>query len=191
MSSVINLNSEFAPPLSLRKFTVAQYHRLGELGVLTPDDRVELLEGWIVEKMNHGPAHGFAVRFLTNWLQNHVPAGWICQCQLPITTHRSVPEPDLAVVRGCITDFRDRHPSGSDCRLLVEVADSSLQKDRAKVEIYLSAGVEEYWILNLEEKHLECYLNDARDSLRIYSWKETIRTTIGDKTIELALCELF
>jgi hypothetical protein len=75
--------------------------------------------------------------------------------------------------------------------LLVEVADSSLQKDRAKVEIYLSAGVEGYWILNLEEKHLECYLNGAPDSLRIYSWKETVRTTIGDKTIELALGELF
>ena len=48
MSSVINLNSEFAPPLTIRKFTVDQYHQLGELGVLIPDDRVELLEGWLV-----------------------------------------------------------------------------------------------------------------------------------------------
>ena len=191
MSSVINLNSELAPPLSIRKFTVAQYRQLGEVGVLTPDDRVELLEGWIVEKMNQGPAHGFAVQFLNIWLNSHLPQGWICRCQLPITTRRSEPEPDLSVVRGCISDFRDRHPSGNDCRLLIEVADSSLQKDRAKAAIYFSAGVEEYWIVNLEEKRLECYLTEAPEVPQVFAGNESIQTTIGDKTIELALCELF
>jgi len=190
MSSAIILDSEFAPPLPIRKFTVAQYHQLGELGVLTPDDRVELLEGWIVKKMNHGPAHGFAVRFLSNSLQSQVPKGWICQCQLPISTPRSEPEPDLAVVRGSITDFRDRHPTGFDCRLLVEVADSSLQKDRAKGAIYFSAGVEEYWIVNLEEKRQECYLSKTPGVPEVFDRNDTIRTTIGVKTIELALCEL-
>ena len=191
MSSVIILNSEFAPPLPIRRFTIEQYHQLGVSGVLTPDDRVELLEGWIVEKMNHGPAHGFVVRFLSNWLQSHAPSGWICQCQLPITTLRSEPEPDLAVVRGSITDYRDRHPSGSDCRLLIEVADSSLQKDRAKGVIYFSAGVEEYWIVNLEENCLERYLNDAPDVPKIFAKNDTVRTNLGAKTIELALSELF
>ena len=191
MSSVIILNSEFAPALPIHRFTVDQYHQLGESGLLTPDDRVELLEGWIVEKMNHGPAHGFVVRFLNNWLQSQIPSGWICQCQLPITTLRSEPEPDLAVVRGLITDFRDRHPSGSDCRLLIEVADSSLQKDRAKGVIYFSAGVEEYWIVSLEEKCLERYLNDAPDVPKIFAKNDTVRTNLGAKTIELALSELF
>ncbi len=191
MSSAINLNSEFAPPLLIRKFTVAQYRQLSELGVLTPDDRVELLEGWIVEKMNQGPAHGFAVQFLNIWLNSHLPQGWICRCQLPITTRRSEPEPDLSVVRGCITDFRDRHPSGNDCRLLIEVADSSVQKDRAKAAIYFSAGVEEYWIVNLEDKRLECYLEEVPDVPQVFGSNESIATTIGDKTIELNLCELF
>ena len=191
MLSVLILNSELAPPLPIRKFTVDQYHQLGELGVLTPDDRVELLEGWIVEKMNHGPAHGFAVRFLTNCLQSQVPTGWICQCQLPITTLRSEPEPDFAVVRGCITDYRDRHPSGNDCRLLIEVADSSLQKDRAKAAIYFSAGVEEYWIVNLEENHLECYLKESPDLPQVFARNDTIRTEIGTKIIEIDLSDLF
>jgi len=72
MSSVIILDSEVAPPLPIRKFTVAQYHQLGELGVLTSDDRVELLEGWIVEKTNQGVVHGFVVQFLSIWLNSQV-----------------------------------------------------------------------------------------------------------------------
>ncbi len=191
MPSVINLNSEFAPPLPIRKFTVAQYHQLGELGVLTPEDRVELLEGWIIEKMNHGHAHGFVVQFLSIWLNSQLPHGCICRCQLPITTQRSEPEPDLAVVRGCITDFRDRHPSGNDCRLLIEVADTSLQKDRAKAAIYFSAGVEEYWIVNLEKKQLEYYLNVAPDLPQHFTKSDILRTKIGDKTIEIVLSDLF
>ena len=115
--------------------------------------------------------------------------GWICRCQLPITTLRS--EPDLSVVSGCITDFRDRHPSGNDCRLLIEVADSSLQKDRAKAAIYFPAGVKEYWIVNLEDKRLECYLKEVPDVPQVFACKESIATTIGDKTLELDLCELF
>ena len=191
MSSVLNLNSDFAPPLTIRKFTVDQYHQLGELGVLTPDDRVELLEGWIVEKMNHGPAHGFAIQFLSIWLNSQLPNGWICRCQLPITAPRSEPEPDLAVVCGCITDFRNRHPSGNDCRLVIEVSDSSLQKDRAKAAIYFLAGAKEYWIINLEAKSVECYLNVTPNSPQIFALNDPIRTTIGDKTIELALSQLF
>ncbi len=191
MSSAIELNSEFAPPLQIRKFTVAQYHQLGELGVLTPNDRVELLEGWIVEKMNHGHAHGFAVQFLNIWLNAQLLSGWICRCQLPITTPRSEPEPDLAVVRGSITDFRDGHPAGNDCRLIIEVADSSIQKDRAKAAIYFSSGVEEYWIVNLEGKHIERYVNSAPGVQQVFGRNETIQTQIGDKTIELVLSELF
>ena len=190
MSTAIILDSEFAPPLPIRKFTVAQYHQMGESGVLTLDDRVELLEGWIVKKMNHGPAHGFVVRFLSNCLQSQVPKGWICQCQLPITTLRSEPEPDLAVVRGNITDFRDRHPTGFECRLLVEVADSSLHKDRAKAAVYFSAGVEEYWIVNLEDKRLERYRKATLDSPEIFGREDFIRTQIGDKTIEIVLSDL-
>ncbi len=139
----------------MHRFTVAQYRRLGELGVLAPEDRVELLEGWIIEKMNHRPAHGHAVRYLSDWLGRVLPVGWLSQCQLPITTDTSEPEPDLAIIRGKHADFRDRHPYGTDCRLLIEVADTSLAKDRAKAAIYAAAGVEEYWIVNLIDKQLE------------------------------------
>jgi Uma2 family endonuclease len=118
---------------------------------------VELLEGWIVEKMNHGPMHGYIVRMLADWLHSHLPPGFIVQCQLPLTTERSEPEPDLSIIRGVHKDFRNRHPSGRECRLVIEVADTSVDRDRAKAAIYRSAGVEEYWIINISERSIERY----------------------------------
>ena len=94
-TSSISFNSSNPPPLPIHRFTVEEYHRLGELGVLQPEHRVELLEGWIVEKMNQRPAHGFVVRMLDNWLQSNVPEGWITQCQLPITLADSEPDQTL------------------------------------------------------------------------------------------------
>ncbi len=140
MPHQMDLFGTTAPPLQLRKFTVEQYRRLGELGVLTPEDKVELLEGWIVEKMNQRPIHGYLVRLLSDLFMRELPPGWICQCQLPITTERSEPEPDLAILKGEHADFRLQHPQGIDCELVIEVADTSLEKDRAKAEIYRSAA---------------------------------------------------
>lgn len=157
MASAISFNDLLAPPLPLRRFSVEQYHQLGQLGVLTPEDKVELLEGWIIEKMNQRPIHGFIVRLLNEFFLRELPTGWICQCQLPITTERSEPEPDLAILKGSHADFRHRHPAGTDCRLVVEVADTSLEKDRAKATIYHQAGVQEYWIINVVEKQIERY----------------------------------
>lgn len=143
------------PPVPVRRFSVDEYHRLAEAGVLGEDDRVELLEGWIVEKMNQRPIHGFVVGLLTELIASALPAGWIVRCQLPITTERSEPEPDLAIVSGSHLDYRNRHPVGKECRLVIEVADTSVQRDRAKTLIYSRAGVHEYWIINLAEKRLE------------------------------------
>ncbi len=193
MSSAISFDSNETPRLPIHRFTVEQYHQLGTLGLLTPEDRVELLEGWIVEKMNQNPGHGFVVRLLDQWLQSKLPTGWLSQCQLPITTARSEPEPDLAVVCGVHTDFRDRHPSGDDCRLLIEVADTSLSKDRAKVSIYAAARIDEYWIVNLVDKQLEQFLQPDGSEYQqtaIFSSDDAIETQIGEATLRLALSEI-
>ena len=107
--------------------------------------------------MNQRPIHGFTVRFLSEWFQSRLPSGYIVQCQLPITTQRSEPEPDVSIVTGVHQDFRDRHPRGTDCRLVIEIADTSVEKDRAKASIYHSAGVEEYWIVNIGSQCIERY----------------------------------
>jgi len=165
MNTQLEFNSPLPPALPLRRFSVAQYHQLGELGVLTPDDRVELLEGWIVEKMNQRPIHGYVVGLLSEWFQSRIRPGFIVRSQLPITTQRSEPEPDIAIVQGNHSDFRNQHPAGADCRLVVEVADTSLPRDRAKAVIYSAAGVSEYWIVNITEQCIERfeYCGDSKN----------------------------
>lgn len=192
--SIISFQSPNPPPLPAHRFTVEQYHRMGESGVLTAEDRVELLEGWIVKKMNHRPAHGFAVRFLDDWLQSTVSTGWLVQCQLPITLSNSEPEPDFAIVRGLHTDFRDRHPSGSACRLLIEVADTSLAKDRAKAEIYAASGIEEYWIVNLIDKQLEKMTQPVGSEFSetaTFGANETVDIQIGQQLHHFRMSVLF
>ena len=157
MTTQLILTTPIAPPLPLHRFTVEQYHQLGEIGVLTPEDKVELLEGWIVEKMNQRPIHGFIVAILTELLQDKLPNNFKLRCQLPITTRRSEPEPDIAIIHGAHEEFRTRHPGGKDCRLIIEVADMSLEKDRAKASIYQDAGVQEYWIVNISNSCIERY----------------------------------
>ena len=162
----ITLHDAETPPWPVHRFTVEQYHQLGALGILSPEDGVELLEGWIVEKMNHGPVHGFVVGLLTQRLFTILPTGWIGRCQLPITTLKSEPEPDLAVVRGVHSDYRMRHPSGEDVTLIIEVTDTSVQRDRSKASVYASAGVKEYWIVNLVEYQLEQFTDSDGTTFR-------------------------
>ncbi len=182
-----------APPWPVRRFTVDEYHRLGELGILAPEESVELLEGWIVEKMNHRPAHGYVVGLLTQSLFRSLPHGWIGRCQLPITTMTSEPEPDLAFVRGVHSDYRTRHPSGNEVNLVIEVADTSLQKDRSKASIYASAGVKEYWIVNLVDCQLERFTDSDGTSFRkcnILKASDTVSTQFESHTICLELKEI-
>ena len=96
-------------PFPVRRFSMDEYRRLGELGVLTEEDRVELLEGWIIPKMNLNPPHSVCVQLVNDFLRKRLPAGWIVRIQDPIRTADSEPEPDLAVVRGA--DPRLHRPS--------------------------------------------------------------------------------
>jgi len=194
MTAAITFSSETPPPFPMHRFTVAEYRQLGELGVLSAEDRVELLEGWIVEKMNHRPAHGYAVRFLNNWLVRVLPDGWLAQCQLPITSDTSEPEPDLAVVRGKDADFSKRHPYANECRLLIEVADTSLAKDRANAAIYAAAGVSEYWIVNLIDRRLERFQQSDGCEYRAQSFvalEDTIELELNDSSYPLKIAVLF
>ncbi|EAQ80722.1 Uma2 family endonuclease [Blastopirellula marina] len=194
MASQLELNTSVAPPLPLRRFSVEQYHQLGEIGVLTPEDRVELLEGWIVEKMNQRPIHGFVVRLLNEFFLRELPEGCLCQCQLPITSERSEPEPDIAIVLGVHADFRNRHPNGADCRLVIEVADTSLERDRAKADIYRTAGVQEYWIVNISDQCLERYAYTDKGSAfqsTLIPSDSHVSLNVRDKELTLDLNRVF
>jgi Uma2 family endonuclease len=123
-------------------------------GQITEEDRVELLDGWIVQKMGKHPLHDGTVDLLDFLLGKMLPDGWFIRIQNAVVTPDSTPEPDLAVVRGQPGDYRRRHPTGADVALIIEVADTTLARDRAKAPIYARAGIPSYWIVNLPGSHV-------------------------------------
>lgn len=140
------------------RFSVPQYHQMIRLGILTEDDPVELLEGWIIQKMPKNPPHRASTKLTCSALEEIVPEGWYVDAQEPITLLDSEPEPDVVVVRGNTRDYLDRHPGSQDLALVVEIADSTLERDRtSKKRLYARAGIPVYWIVNLPEQKLEVY----------------------------------
>jgi Uma2 family endonuclease len=143
---------------TFRRFTVAEYHELIRIGVLTTEDRVELIGGYLVNKMPQNDPHASTVQRLTDDLVRLVPAGWRAWVQLPITLADSEPEPDGAVVRGDRRTYDHRKPSPSDFGVVIEVADTSLRFDRVvKSDDYARAGIPVYWIINLVDSRVEVY----------------------------------
>jgi Uma2 family endonuclease len=154
-----NLGRSAAVPNDLIwRLSVDQYHAMLRGGILTEDDPVELLEGWLVTKMPKNPPHRVATRLTLKALEKIVPAGWYVDAQEPITLETSEPEPDVTVVRGETRDYHDHHPGPGDLALIVEVADTTLARDRgSKKRAYARARIPVYWIVNLPENHLEVY----------------------------------
>jgi Uncharacterized protein conserved in cyanobacteria len=140
------------------RLSIEQYHAIIQAGILTDDDSVELLEGWLVFKMPKNPPHRATTRLVRTALENILPAGWYVDSQEPITLSNSEPEPDIVVVRGDTRQYLDRHPGAEDIALIIEVSDTTLQRDRTvKKRIYARAGISIYWIVNLVEEQVEVY----------------------------------
>ncbi|WP_447601063.1 Uma2 family endonuclease [Nitrospira sp. Nam80] len=146
-----------APAIQTKRWTRKEYERMAALGLFSPDERVELLAGEIVTMTPQRSAHAAAIG-LTEAVLRQVfgPSNWI-RIQLPlIVDPDSEPEPDLAVVGGEPREYVNEHPRTA--LLVVEIADSTLEKDRAlKTPIYARAGIPEYWIVSLAEPCLEIY----------------------------------
>ncbi|MBD0340940.1 MAG: Uma2 family endonuclease [Microcoleus sp. Co-bin12] len=140
------------------RLSIEQYHAIIQAGILTDDDSVELLEGWLVFKMPKNPPHRATTRLVRTALENILPAGWYVDSQVPITLSNSEPEPDIVVVRGETRQYLDRHPGAEDIAIIIEVSDTTLQRDRTvKKRIYAGAGISIYWIVNLVEEQVEVY----------------------------------
>ncbi len=141
------------------RYTLDRYHEAIEAGVLTENDRIELIHGELIEKMSIGKPHRDCVDrlntyFTTRYIQTH-----ICAVQNPVTlAPDSEPEPDYALVIRESYSQRSGNPEPPDIPLVIEVADSSLPFDReVKAPLYAAAGILEYWIINLKHDQVEVY----------------------------------
>ncbi|WP_165245071.1 Uma2 family endonuclease [Paludisphaera soli] len=140
------------------------YEKMVELGGLDGDDRIELLNGVLVRKMTKSPPHHTCTELCRDELEKLAPKGFKIRSEGPIRLPKySEPEPDLAIVRGGIRDYTGRHPQPSDVVLIVEVADSSLARDRGeKRDLYAGAGIPAYWVVDLAGRRVEVY-GEPRD----------------------------
>jgi Uma2 family endonuclease len=152
-------------PVTRRKLDVDEYHRMGEVGILREDDRVELIEGDLVEMAPIGDPHASTVNTLTELLVAAVGRRGIVAVQNPIRLDRySEPQPDFAVLRRHDHRYRARKPGPDDVLLLVEVADSSLRYDRSvKLPLYAKHGIPEVWIVNLGKNLVEVCRDPGSD----------------------------
>src|SRR5262245_16793442 len=139
--------------ISRRRFTVDDYHRMGEVGILSPTDRVELIDGEIVTKMAIGPRHGACVDRATRALVTTVDTSAIVRVQGSIRLDLfNEPEPDIVLLRPRADFYASAHPGPEDILLVAEVAESSIDFDRSiKMRLYARAGVPEYWLVDLNE----------------------------------------
>ncbi len=134
-----------------------------ESGAFTEDDRIELLDGWVVEKMPKKPAHSIVNGNLQDVLNPQVPTGWHIRNQEPITLSLSEPEPDLAIVRGGRNDYADGHPTAANIAVVIEVSDSTLLDDRWKSRLYAADGIPVYVLINLQDNQIELSSTPNRD----------------------------
>ena len=146
-------------------FTVADYHRMAETGVLRPDARVELLDGLVIEMTPIGSRHAGCVKRLLRMLSRVAGDLATIGVQDPVTLDdASEPQPDVAVLRFRSDGYADRHPGCADVLLLIEVADSSKDRDRdIKIPLYARSGIPEVWLVDLEAGVVEIYRESGEE----------------------------
>ena len=140
------------------RFTVDEYEQMIEQGILTENDRIELIHGEIVEKMVIGPLHIAVVNRLNRLLNTRLSDATFVSIKSPIVLSDSQPEPDVALLLPRDDFYATSKPKSSDVLLVIEVSDSSLNYDReVKLPMYALGGIQELWIVNLVESKIEVY----------------------------------
>jgi Uma2 family endonuclease len=135
--------------ISRRLFTVDEYHRMAEVGILDPDERVELIEGEIVKMSPIGPRHSGCVINATRLFITRLGDRMVLSPQNPVVIRpRSEPQPDLLLLRPRAVSYSREHPTPEDVLLAVEVADTTVRFDRlVKARLYARSGIDEFWLL--------------------------------------------
>lgn len=170
-----------------RHFTVEEYYQMVQAGILSEDDRVELIEGEIVEMTPISSRHAACVKRLNRLFSRQVGARALVSVQDPIRlSERSEPQPDLALLRPRPDFYADKHPEPEDVLLVVEVAETSGGYDRGvKIPLYAGAGLPEVWLVDLETEVVESYCKSSAQG-----YKEVRKYHRGERLASQAVPDL-
>ena len=148
-----------------RQITVDEYYRMGEVGLIAADERVELIEGEVIDMTPIGSDHAGLVIRLTRLLAKAMTDKAMLSVQNPVRlSNRSEPEPDFAVLKFREDDYRNQLPTPADTLLIVEVSNTSERFDREiKLPLYAAHGILEVWIISIEKKSLSVYRSPTGD----------------------------
>lgn len=173
---------------NIHLWSVEDYHHMIENGLLTHDDRVELLEGIISHMSPKGVSHVIISRWIVEQFREGLGVGSYLLTQDPITLTEqgSEPEPDITIARGSMFDYTEHHPYPEDILLVIEVADSSIEIDKKiKMPIYARARIQDYWVVDIKAKEITIYRQPVEDS-----YQEVQVLTGRDRLSPLAFPEI-
>jgi len=143
----------------VRLITVQEYHKMGETGIISADEKVELIEGQIIKKPMKGTSHEAAITRAERALRKPLEDRVLLRLQSAVRlSDYSEPEPDIAVVYPDAMDYEDHHPTPPEIYLIVEIADTTLKRDKeSKAKVYAKAGINDYWVLDITNRQLYAF----------------------------------
>lgn len=149
----------------LHRFAVDEYQLLGEKGILHEDERVELIDGRIIEMSPIGAKHASTVDRLNNLFVTKLQHKAIVRVQSPVDIDEySEPQPDITILKPRPDFYSEKHPKPQDVLLVIEIADASVEYDRSvKIPLYAKALIQEVWLVNLQEDTIEIYHSPSGD----------------------------
>jgi Uma2 family endonuclease len=172
--------------------TAHEFEQMGHAGILSPDARLELLEGAIYQMPPIGSPHAACVKFLSAQLNRLFNGRLIVSIQDPIRLNDfSEPQPDIALLRWRDDFYRHAHPTPDDVLLVIEVADSTVESDRSyKIPLYAQAGIAEAWLVNLPDEQVELFAapaNGVYQTSRVFKRGEEAQSqTIEDLSVSVS-----
>ena len=174
-----------------RRFTVAEYYAMADAGILSENDRVELLDGDVIVMPPIGDWHAASVKLFNNTMVPALRGRAMIAVQDPVRLDDdSEPQPDVMLLQWRDDFYRNGHPGPADVLLLIEVADSSVEFDRTvKLAAYARAGIPEVWIVARAERRIEAYAEPAGNeyaTVRCFGPGETVAPqAFPDITLEV------
>ena len=199
MSKVSTTTVIIPEPLPLRsmhRFTVDEYERIILSGALKDPGRIELVNGYMVDKMAKSPQHGYSTRKALDGLVSLIGPGFTWRSEQPVRIPEyDEPEPDVSIVRGSTEDYAYRIPGPHDVELLVEVSLTSLEQDRGEKRVAYARGrIPAYWIVNLADRQVEAFANPGPEgygSSQVYREGQAVPVVIGGVRLgEIAVSDI-